>query len=71
MSDFDLVAPAALALAGVPFGQGDLEVLRVVAQAFDPAMRALDAADLADLPLEGDLDPSRPPRQAPMTLASP
>ena len=65
MSDFDQMAPAALALAGVPFGEGDLEVLQAVAQAFEPAMRALDATDLGDLPLEGDLDPSRPPRQAP------
>jgi hypothetical protein len=65
MSDFDEMAPAALALAGIPFGEGDLEVLRMVAQAFEPAMRALDAADLAELPLEGDIDPSRPPRPAP------
>ncbi len=49
MSDFDQMAPAALALAGVPFGEGDLEVLRAVAQAFEPAMRALDAVDLAEL----------------------
>lgn len=67
MSDFDEMAPRALALAGVPFAEGDLEVLRVVAQAFEPAIRALDAADLAQLPLEGDLDPSRPPRQAPFS----
>jgi hypothetical protein len=70
MSDFDEMAPAALALAGVPFGEGDIEVLRAVAQAFEPAMRALDAADLAELPLEGDIDPSRPPGQAPTTQAS-
>ena len=59
--DFEQLAPAALALAGVPFSDGDLEVLRVVALAFEPSIEALDAADLAQLPLEGDLDPSRPP----------
>jgi hypothetical protein len=64
MSDFDEIAPAALRSAGMQFGEGDLEVLRVVAQALEPAMRALDAADLAELPLEGDVDPSRAPRQA-------
>jgi hypothetical protein len=67
MSDFDEMAPAALALAGVPFGEGDLEVLRLVAQAFEPAIRALDAADLAQLPLEADLDPGRPPRPPPFS----
>jgi hypothetical protein len=62
VGDFEQLAPAALALADVPFSDGDLEVLRVVALAFEPAMEALDGADLARLPLEGDLDPSRPPR---------
>ena len=54
---------AALRFAGVSLGEGDLDVLRVVAQVFEPAMAALDAADLAELPLESDLDPSRPPAQ--------
>jgi hypothetical protein len=67
MSDFDETVPAALTGMGVPFGEGDLQVLRVVEQAFGPAMRALDAADLAELPLEGDLDPGRPPRRAPFS----
>jgi hypothetical protein len=65
MSDFEQMAPAALALAGVPFAVADLEVLRVIAQAFEPAMRVLDEADLAELPLEGDVDPGRPPGRAP------
>jgi hypothetical protein len=60
--DFEQLAPAALALGDVPFSEGDLEVLRVVALAFEPAVAALDEADLAQLPLEADLDPSRPPR---------
>ena len=62
VGDLEQLAPAALALAGVPFSDGDLEVLRVVALAFEPSIEALDAADLAQLPLEADLDPSRPPR---------
>jgi hypothetical protein len=64
-TDFDQLAPAAVALAGVPFSEGDLEVLRVVALAFAPSIDALDGADLAELPLEGDLDPGRAPREAP------
>jgi len=59
--DFEQLAPAALAFADVPFSEADLEVLRVVALAFEPSIVALDGADLAQLPLEGDLDPSRPP----------
>jgi len=62
VGDFEQLAPVALALADVPFSEGDLEVLRVVALAFEPAIAALDGADLAQLPLEGDLDPGRPPR---------
>jgi len=62
VGDLEQLAPAALALARVPFSDGDLEVLRVVALAFEPSIEALDAADLAQLPLESDLDPSRPPR---------
>ena len=62
VGDLEQLAPAALALAGVPVSDGDLEVLRVVALAFEPSIEALDDADLAQLPLESDLDPSRPPR---------
>jgi len=62
MDDFRQSAGAALKLAGVAFGEGDLELLEIVAQAFGPGIRALDEADLAELPLEGDLDPGRPPR---------
>jgi len=65
MSDLEEIAPRALALAGVPFADADLEVLRLVALAFEPSIAALDGADLTKLPLEGDLDPSRPPREAP------
>jgi hypothetical protein len=67
MSDFDDRMRAALNLAGVSLGEGDLEVLRVVAQVAEPGIRALDAVDLAELPVEGDLDPG----QAPVRAASP
>lgn len=33
----------------------------LIASAFEPAMAALDALDLADLPIEPDLDPGRAP----------
>jgi hypothetical protein len=61
MAGLDEIAPALLERAGIPLGEGDLDVLRAVAQAFEPAMDALDSADLAELPLEPDLDPGRPP----------
>jgi hypothetical protein len=34
----------------------------LISTAFEPAMAALDALDLADLPVEPDLDPGRAPR---------
>ena len=61
MAGLEEIAPVLLERMGVPFGEGDLDVLRVVAAAFEPAMVALDGADLAELPLEPDLDPGRPP----------
>jgi hypothetical protein len=65
MSDFKVPAAAALTLAGVPFEEGDLDVLQLVAQVFEPAMRALDDAPLAELPFEAGVDPSgAPPAQA-------
>jgi hypothetical protein len=65
MAEFTEVARATLELAGVPVGEGDIEILAMISQAFDPAMCALDGADLAALPLEPDLDPGRPPRPRP------
>jgi hypothetical protein len=64
MSDFDDAARAALGLAGMSLDEGDLEVLRMVARVAEPGARALDAADLVELPLEGDLDPGRAPARA-------
>jgi hypothetical protein len=65
MADFTEVARGTLELAGVPIGEGDLEILAMINQAFGPAMRALDDADLKALPLEPDLDPGRRPRPRP------
>jgi hypothetical protein len=44
-------------------------LLNLISAGFEPVMAALDAIDLADFPLEPDLDPSRAPR--PSEAASP
>jgi hypothetical protein len=62
MSGFDDRARAALESAGVAIGEDDLAVLRLVGEAFEPGMAALDALDVRALPFERDLDPGRPPR---------
>lgn len=54
----------ALEFAGVELGEGDIEVVRLIVAAFGPGMEALDAADLSALPLDPQLDPSRPPAPA-------
>jgi hypothetical protein len=61
MSDFKVLAAGALTLSGVPFEEGDLDVLEVVAQVFEPAMLALDGAALEDLPFEAGIDPGSAP----------
>ncbi len=63
--DFKERAAAALAFANVEFAPGDLEVIELVAAAFQPAMRALDEAELAELPFEAVIDPRQPPDPAP------
>jgi len=63
MSDgFETAAQQAVQAAGLTMRDGDVEILRLIAGAFDVTMKALDEVDLADLPLEPDLDPSRAPR---------
>jgi len=59
---FDASARDAVQAAGLTLRDGDLDVLRVISSVFDTSMRALEEVDLADLPLEPDLDPSRAPR---------
>ncbi len=61
MSDFKAQAAGALSLAGVPFQEGDLDVLQLVSEVFEPAMRALDDAPLEELPFEAGVDPSGAP----------
>jgi hypothetical protein len=65
VSDFDDEARAALESAGLTIGEGDMEALRLVGEAFEPGMAALDAIDVRALPFERDLDPGRPPRRQP------
>jgi hypothetical protein len=62
MGDLDGMA-GALEFAGVSMEPGDGEILALVAGVFQPAMLALDRADLSELPLESDLDPSRRPAE--------
>lgn len=45
------------------------ELLDLIATSFEPVMVALDKIDLAEFPLEPDLDPGRAPR--PNNAASP
>jgi hypothetical protein len=61
MGEFEEMARAALASAGRTATDADLEVLRLVRDAFEEGMRALDAVDVRALPFERDLDPGRPP----------
>jgi hypothetical protein len=65
VDDFAEMARGALRLAGVAVSEDDLVVLGMVAGAFEPSVRLLDAANMAELPLEVDLDPGRPPRARP------
>jgi hypothetical protein len=59
--EFDRLATTTLAAAGVPLGEGDLDLLRFFNAAFAPVVAALDAVDLRDLDPEPALDPSRAP----------
>ena len=60
--DFETAAREAVSAAGLTMRDGDVAMLGLISGAFDAAMKALDEVDLADLPLEPDLDPSRGPR---------
>ena len=60
--EFDASAREAVLAAGLTVREGDVDILRLIAGAFDGPLKALDAVDLADLPLDPDLDPSRAPR---------
>jgi hypothetical protein len=61
MDSFDQFAQAGVELAGLEFDDVDLAVMRAANAVYAPAMAALDAADLAHVRTEPDLDPGRPP----------
>ncbi|MFL5885272.1 MAG: hypothetical protein ACJ77M_09400 [Thermoleophilaceae bacterium] len=61
MDSFDQFARAGVELAGLDFDDVDLAVMRAAHAVYGPALAALDAADLADVRTEPDLDPGRPP----------
>ena len=62
MTEFGAVARAMLAHAGLPYTEGDLELLAVVDEVLRPGIFALDQVDPRLLTPEHDLDPSRAPR---------
>jgi hypothetical protein len=64
LSAFDDWARAGLELNGMGLEEGELDILRVVHEAYRPALAALDAADLSTWLPEPALDPSRPPADA-------
>ena len=55
---------AGLELAGMTVDDTDLAVMRAADAVYGPGFRALAEADLRDVVLEADLDPSRAPRTA-------
>jgi hypothetical protein len=62
VTDFAVVARAALAEAGLPCTDEDLELLAMIARVLGPGLDALDRVDLRLLAPEHDLDPARAPR---------
>jgi hypothetical protein len=58
---FEQHARAGLELAGMQVEDSDLHVMRAVEAVYGPKFRALAEADLRDIAVEPDLDPSRPP----------
>lgn len=46
------------------------ELVNLIAANFEPVMAALDAIDLAEFPLEPDLDPGRAPRPSAPALVT-
>jgi hypothetical protein len=56
---------AALARSGVEADDTDIAVIRVADAVYGPDREALMSADLSGVPVEHDLDPSRPPDGAP------
>jgi hypothetical protein len=61
MGSFEQFARAGAALAGLEVDDTDLAVMRAADATYGPALGALDAADLAGVQTEPDLDPARAP----------
>jgi hypothetical protein len=61
---FEQHVRAGLELAGMTVDDTDLAVMRAADAVYGPGFQALAEADLRDVVLEPDLDPSRAPRPA-------
>ena len=61
MDAFEQYVRAGLELEGEAVDDTDLAVMRAADSAYGPGFRALAEADLRDVMIEADLDPSRPP----------
>jgi hypothetical protein len=64
MDAFEQHVRAGMELAGMTVDDTDLAVMRAADAVYGPGFRALAEADLRDVVLEADLDPSRAPRTA-------
>jgi hypothetical protein len=62
---FERHARAGLELAGIDVDDVELAVMRAADRVYGPKMRALLEADLRQVHVEPDLDPSRPPAGPP------
>jgi hypothetical protein len=61
---FEQYVRAGLELAGMTVDDTELAVMRAADTVYGPGFQALERADLRDVKLEADLDPSRAPRPA-------
>jgi len=59
---FEQHVRAGLELAGMTVDETDIAVMRAADAVYGPGFQALAEADLRDVVLEADLDPSRAPR---------
>jgi hypothetical protein len=61
---FEQYVRAGLEQAGMTVDETDIAVMRAADAVYGPGFKALAQADLRDVVLEADLDPSRAPRTA-------
>jgi hypothetical protein len=61
---FEQYVRAGLEQAGMTVDETDIAVMRAADAVYGPGFKALAEADLRDVVLEPDLDPSRAPRTA-------